>query len=62
MSFRKVARIVLGSVILLAAAIMLFFSLFVGSFDAAYAMFALLVGLLGLILVVFGVASLPKKR
>lgn len=60
--FRKVVRIGFGSVILLAGAVMLIFSLFVGSLDIAYAMFALLTVLLGLIMVVFGASALPRKR
>lgn len=59
--FWKVVRIGLGSVILLAGVVMLIFALFVGGVDVAYAMFALLTVLLGLIMVVFGVSTLPKK-
>lgn len=59
--FWKVVRIGLGSVILLGGVVMLIFALFVGGVDVAYAMFALLTVLLGLIMVVFGVSTLPKK-
>lgn len=59
--FWNVVRVGLGSVILLAGVVMLIFALFVGGFDAAYAMFALLTVLLGLIMVVFGLPKLPKK-
>ncbi len=61
--FWKVVRIAFGVIILIAAVIMLFYSLFMGDgVDIAYCMFSLLTFLLGLIMVVFGVASLPKKK
>ncbi|MBE6928580.1 MAG: hypothetical protein E7467_08910 [Ruminococcaceae bacterium] len=59
--FWKVVRIGFGAVITLAALVMLVFSLFVGSFDIAYAMFAVLSLILGLIMLIFGVTTLPRK-
>lgn len=59
--FWKVVRIGFGSVILLAGVVMLISALFVDGVDVAYAMFALLTVLLGLIMLIFGVSTLPKK-
>lgn len=61
--FSTAVRIVFGSIILLAAAVMLIYSLFLSDGpDMAFAMFSVLTLLGGLFLVVFGVDSLKKNR
>ncbi len=61
--FWKVFRISFGVVFLLAAVIMLFFSLFAfDGIDFAYCMFSILTLIVGIIMVLFGYASLPKRQ
>ncbi len=59
--FWKVFRIGFGGILLIAAVIMLVDSLFLGSVDIAYCMFSVFSLILGLIMVVFGLSTLPKK-
>ncbi len=59
--FWKVFRIGFGAVFMLAALIMLVDSLFLGAVDIAYAMFSVMTLILSIIMVVFGLATLPKK-
>lgn len=60
--FWKVVRIGFGAVIFITAIVMLCYSLFAfESIDIAYCMFSVLTMILSIIMVVFGVASLPKK-
>ena len=60
--FWKVVRISFGVVILITAVVMLFYSLFCfDSIDIAYCMFSILSILLGVIMVLFGISSLPNQ-
>ena len=60
--FWKVVRIGFGTVILIAAVVMLGYSLFAfNGIDTAYCMFSVFTLILGIIMVVFGVSSLPRK-
>lgn len=59
--FWKVVRIGFGAVILIAAVIMLGYSLFAfDGIDIAYCMFSVFTLILGIIMVVFGISSLPR--
>lgn len=60
--FWKVVRIGFGCIFLIAAVFMLIDSLFLSGIDIAYCMFAMFTLILGLIMVIFGISSLPKKE
>ena len=63
MKSRKIFQIVVGILLLLASVAMLISNLLLADvvWDVAYGMLMLLVFLLGLIMTVFGAASLPQK-
>ncbi len=60
--FWKVVKISFGVLFMIAALVMLVDSLFIGGIDVAYCMFAILTFVLGLIMVIFGFDTLPKKE
>ena len=61
--FWKIIRISFGAVALIAALVMLYYSLFCFErVDIAYCMFSVLTGIGGIIMVVFGIDTLPHKE